>query len=380
VSQSKKLRVAVIFGGRSAEHEISILSARFVVSALDKDRFEPVLIGIDKDGRWLLQEEALLLCGSRDPRLARLNASMPETNLLPRPAAAHEGSPAKAELVTFASDDRRSIDVVFPVLHGPFGEDGTIQGMLALAGVPHVGAGVLGSAVGMDKDVMKRLLASAGLPLVEHRTIRAHAWERDRKSSITGALTLGLPAFVKPACLGSSVGVTRAKTGSELEAAIDVAFTFDDKVIVERGVDSVRELECAVLGNEDPIASRVGEIVVSHEDGFYSYAAKYVDDHGVTMSMPANISAEEEKRVQDLALATFRALECEGMARVDFFRSGSGDLYVNEINTIPGFTAISMYPKLWELSGIPQRELVSRLIDLGIARAKRRARLKTSLG
>lgn len=369
----KKKRVAIVFGGRSAEHEIAILSARFVLESLDRDRFEPVLVGIDKQGRWLLQEEALLLQGTRDPRLARLNQTMPEATLAPHPS---DAGPVGALAV--AGRDGLGIDVVFPVLHGPFGEDGTMQGLLALAGIPHVGAGVLGSAVGMDKDVMKRLLRDAGLPLVAHETITDAQWERSRSACLERATALGFPAFVKPACLGSSVGVSKAKDAASLERGIDEAFQFDVKVIVEAGVQGVRELEVAVLGNDAPRASRVGEIVVTHEDGFYSYAAKYVDEHGVEMHMPSRITEEEEREVQRLALRTFAALECEGLARVDFFRAEGGQLYVNEINTIPGFTAISMYPKLWELSGVPAKQLVSELIDLALARAARRARLRSS--
>ncbi|MFO0611189.1 MAG: D-alanine--D-alanine ligase family protein [Polyangiaceae bacterium] len=366
-----KKRVAIVFGGRSAEHEIAILSARFVLESLDRDAFEPVLIGIDKHGKWLLQEEALLLQGSRDPRLARLNQGMPEATLAPHPGA-DGGS------LSVAGREGLGVDVVFPVLHGPFGEDGCIQGLLAMAGLPHVGAGVLGSAVGMDKDVMKRLLRDAALPLVPHTVISASAWERSRAACIERAASLGYPAFVKPACLGSSVGVTKAADLAGLVRGIDEAFAFDVKVVVEAGVPDVRELECAILGNDEPRASRVGEITVNHADGFYSYAAKYVDEHGVEMHMPARIPEEEERAVQAIALRAFKALECEGLARVDLFRSGDGKLYVNEINTIPGFTAISMYPKLWELSGVPPKELVSELIRLAFERAARRSRLRTS--
>ena len=371
-----------MFGGRSAEHEIAILSARFVVESLDREVFEPVLVGIDKSGRWLLQDEALLLGSSRDPRLVRLNQSMPEANLLPHPSS-EVGAAYDATLMVSTSGEglgtgELGVDVVFPVLHGPLGEDGSVQGLLALAGVPHVGAGVLGSAVGMDKDVMKRLLAEAGLPIVAHVTIRRRQWEREREATVLGALALGFPAFVKPANLGSSVGVSKANDRSTLERGIEEAFAFDDKVIVEAGVEGVRELECAVLGNDEPRASRVGELLVTHEDGFYSYAAKYVDEHGVTMSIPAKLDPADEKRVQELALATFRTLECEGLARVDFFQSGTGEIFVNEINTLPGFTAISMYPKLWEASGVGPKELVRELIRLAIERGDRKKRLKTS--
>ncbi|WP_437863102.1 D-alanine--D-alanine ligase family protein [Sorangium sp. So ce363] len=373
-----KVRVAVLFGGRSAEHEISLLSARFVVEALDRDRFEPVLIGIDKSGRWLLQEEALLLGAARDPRLARLNEAMPEIAL-----DAHPG-PAGEATLTVPGGARSPIDVVFPVLHGPTGEDGCVQGLLELAGVPYVGSGVLGSAVGMDKDVMKRLLREAEIPIVPHVTLRRAAWDRDRGACIEqiAALSAGGagfgPIFVKPANLGSSVGVRRVKARSEIEAAVEHAFEFDLKIVCEQGIEGVREIECSVLGDDDPIASVPGEIVVGHADGFYSYAAKYIDADGATIRIPADLSPAEANAVQLVALRAFRALEASGMARVDLFLSPDRALYVNEINTIPGFTAISMYPKLWEASGIPARELIERLIGLALERGARKARLRTS--
>jgi D-alanine-D-alanine ligase len=373
MSSPNKLRVAVLFGGRSAEHEISLLSARFVVEALDRERFEPILVGIDKSGRWLLQEEARLLGGARDPRLARLEQARPEVTLSAHPGASGEGS-----LAIGGGQGTAGVDVVFPVLHGPMGEDGSVQGLLELAGVPYVGAGVLGSAVGMDKDVMKRLLADAGLPMVPHLTIRRPAWDKGRETLLDRAMELGAPLFVKPANLGSSVGVSRALDRPSLARAMDEAFTFDTKVLVEKGLESPREIECAVLGNDEPIASIPGEIVVDHEDGFYSYTAKYIDEKGATTRIPAELSAEEIRTVQSLSLATFRALECAGMARVDLFLDRDRKLWVNEINTIPGFTAISMYPKLWEASGLPAKELVSRLIELGLERAAVRARLRTS--
>ncbi|WP_437781516.1 D-alanine--D-alanine ligase family protein [Sorangium sp. So ce1097] len=375
---SAKVRVAVLFGGRSAEHEISLLSARFVVEALDRDRFEPVLIGIDKAGRWLLQDEALLLGAARDPRLARLNEAMPEIAL-----AAHPG-PAGEATLTAPGGARSPIDVVFPVLHGPTGEDGCVQGLLELAGVPYVGSGVLGSAVGMDKDVMKRLLREAEIPIVPHVTLRRAAWDRDRGACLEQIAALSPagsgfgPIFVKPANLGSSVGVRRVAARAELEAAVEHAFEFDLKIVCEQGIEGVREIECSVLGDDDPIASAPGEIVVGHADGFYSYAAKYIDADGATIRIPADLSPAEANAVQLLALRTFRALEASGMARVDLFLAPDRSLYVNEINTIPGFTAISMYPKLWEASGIPPRELVGRLIALALERGARKARLRTS--
>jgi D-alanine-D-alanine ligase len=357
------------------------LSARFVVEALDRDKFEPVLIGIDKAGRWLLQEEALLLQAARDPRLARLNRAMPEVALAARPSEAGE-----AILTIGERDSRRAgADVVFPVLHGPMGEDGCVQGLLELAGVPYVGSGVLGSSVGMDKDVMKRLLRDADLPVVPWLSIRRAAWARERGAWIDrvaalakgGGVGEGAPVFVKPANLGSSVGVRRVVDPAEIEAAVEHAFEFDRKVICEQGVAGAREIECAVLGDEDPIASIPGEIVVDHADGFYSYAAKYIDERGATIRIPAELTPAEAGGVQLLALRTFRALEAAGMARVDFLMAADRTIYVNEINTIPGFTAISMYPKLWEASGIPARELVERLIRLALDRAEQRRRLRT---
>ncbi|AUX20149.1 D-alanine--D-alanine ligase [Sorangium cellulosum] len=375
-----KVRVAVLFGGRSAEHEISLLSARFVVEALDRDRYEPVLVGIDKSGRWLLQEEALLLGAARDPRLARLNEAMPEVAL-----GAHPGAAGEATLTAPGGGARSTIDVVFPVLHGPMGEDGCVQGLLELAGVPYVGSGVLGSAVGMDKDVMKRLLREAEIPIVPHVTVRRAAWDRDRGACLEQIAALSAagggrfgPIFVKPANLGSSVGVRRVTAREELEAAVEHAFAFDLKIVCEQGIEGVREIECAVLGDDDPIASQPGEIVVGHADGFYSYAAKYIDAEGATIRIPADLTPAEQNAVQLLALRTFRALEASGLSRVDLFLSPDRRLYVNEINTLPGFTAISMYPKLWEASGIPPRELVGRLITLALERGERKARLRTS--
>jgi D-alanine-D-alanine ligase len=372
MSDQKKLRVAVVFGGRSAEHEISLLSARFVVQSLDRDRFEPILVGIDKSGRWLLQEEALLLGGARDPRLAKLNQAMPDVALAAHPMASGEAS------LAVTGKGPLGVDVVFPVLHGPLGEDGAVQGLLELAGVPYVGAGVLGSAVGMDKDVMKRLLREAEIPILPYVTLRRHEWDRDREALGDRVAALGFPCFVKPANLGSSVGIRRVKARAELAAAIDHAFEFDTKVVIEQGLDHPREVECSVLGNEDPLASVPGEIVVDHPDGFYSYAAKYIDESGATLRIPADLPPAQQNAVQILAVRTFRALECQGLARVDFFMSQEGDLYVNEINTLPGFTAISMYPKLWEASGVGARELVTKLVELALARGAARAKLRTS--
>jgi D-alanine-D-alanine ligase len=369
---TQKLRVLVLFGGRSAEHEISLLSARFVVEALDPERFEPLLVGIDKQGRWQLESRESLLGAGQGAAGVVLSSGLPEVSLPPRPP-----SNGALELAV----ELRSpvgVDVVFPVLHGPMGEDGTVQGLLELSGLPYVGAGVLGSAVGMDKDVMKRLLLQAGLPLLPYVTLRQGRYARARDAALAEASRLAFPVFVKPANLGSSVGVSRVLTPEALGAAVDHAFEFDGKVVIEQGLEHPREIECAVLGGESPIVSVPGEIIVDHPDGFYSYAAKYLDETGATTRIPAELDAAEIARAQELSLRTFEALECEGMARVDLFLSRQRELFVNEINTIPGFTQISMYPKLMQASGVPPRELVSRLIDDAVVRATAKRVRKTS--
>lgn len=369
---TQKLRVLVLFGGRSAEHEISLLSARFVVEALDPERFEPLLVGIDKQGRWQLESRESLLGGGKDARAVALSAGVPQVSLPPRPALA-----GVSELAVEARA-ALGVDVVFPVLHGPMGEDGTVQGLLELSGLPYVGAGVLGSAVGMDKDVMKRLLLQAGLPILPYVTLRQARYQRARAAALAEASRLVFPVFVKPANLGSSVGVSRVLSPEALGAAVDRAFEFDGKVVIEQGLDHPREIECAVLGGEEPIVSVPGEIVVDHPDGFYSYAAKYLDDGGATTRIPAELSGAEIAKAQELSLRTFEALECEGMARVDLFLSEQRALFVNEINTIPGFTQISMYPKLMQASGIEPRALVSRLIDDAVKRNQSKRARKTS--
>ncbi len=375
MSSGSKLRVAVLFGGRSAEHEISLLSARFVVESLDRSKYEPVLIGIDKAGHWLLQDEASLLDAPRDPRLVKLNQATPSVLLPPHPAPSN----ASLQRTNPADGGSFGVDVIFPVLHGPMGEDGTVQGLLELSGLPYVGAGVLGSAVGMDKDVMKRLLLQAGLPILPYETLRRNEWQAGSDAVLSRLLRLGFPQFVKPANLGSSVGVSRAKTESELAPAIEHAFEFDDKLVIEAGLDHPREVECAVLGGDTPRASVPGEITIDHPDGYYSYAAKYVDGSGVATSIPARLTPEQAQAVQRLALATFQTLECEGLARVDLFLDKAGNLYVNEINTLPGFTAISMFPKLWQASGVPAPELMTILIDDALARAARKRARRSSV-
>jgi D-alanine-D-alanine ligase len=375
MASDPKLRVAVLFGGRSAEHEISLLSARFVVESLDRAKYEPILIGIDKAGRWSLQDEALLLNAARDPRLVKLNQSMPGVLLPPHPT---EG---EANLVRSGAKPGAplAVDVIFPVLHGPMGEDGTVQGLLELSGVPYVGAGVLGSAVGMDKDVMKRLLLQAALPVLPYQRLRRHDWEAAPDAALARLAGLGFPQFVKPANLGSSVGVSRALRDTELRPALEHAFEFDDKLVIEAGLDHPREVECAVLGGDLPRASVPGEITIDHPDGYYSYAAKYVDGSGVSTKIPADLTPAQTEEVQRLAIATFQTLECDGLARVDLFLDESGALYVNEINTLPGFTNISMFPKLWQASGVSAPELMTILIEDALRRAARKRARRSSV-
>jgi D-alanine-D-alanine ligase len=350
----KRLRVGILFGGRSAEHEVSILSARNIFLALDRERFDAVLIGIDKKGRWLPQADTQRLVDTRDVRLARLNESVP-------PVAIEPGKATEALVSASGAGAPEPPDVIFPVVHGPFGEDGATQGLLELAGLPYVGAGVLGSAVGMDKDVMKRLLREAGIPVARFHTIRAEDVARDAAGACSRVSELGFPLFTKPANLGSSVGIRRVARPEDLRDALAFALRFDTKVIAEEAITG-REIEVAVLGNADPRASIPGEIRVQHAD------------HGAALDIPAVLDAETTRRAQELAVRAFLALECSGMARVDFFLRSSGELLVNEINTLPGFTAISMYPKLWEASGVPPRELITRLIELALERhAARRA-------
>jgi len=364
---SRRIRVGILFGGRSAEHEVSLQSARNVVEALDRDKYEPVLIGIDKQGRWFLDRAAAYLLGGPEaPRaIARVDEDA-NVLLVPREDGSHlVREHDHAHLGT--------VDVVFPVLHGTYGEDGTIQGLLKLANLPFVGAGVLGSAVGMDKDVMKRLLRDAGLPIARFLVL-----DRARGAAAsfdTFRRALGTPLFVKPANLGSSVGVSRVEDEAGLASALDEAFRYDTKVLVEERIGG-REIECSVLGDEDPIASVPGEIVPRH--AFYSYEAKYLDADGAELRIPAELPDATVERVQALAVAAFRTLCCAGMARVDFFLRGEDEVLVNEINTIPGFTRISMYPKLWEASGIPYPELIDRLVRLAIERFEREQRLATS--
>jgi len=367
MAQGGKIRVGIVFGGQSAEHEIAILSARNVFAALDRSRFDPVLIGIDKAGHWLLQDAQKLLASADDPRLVGIETGQP-VNMALTFAAPDPSLPTQAS----------RIDVIFPVLHGTLGEDGTLQGLFEVARIPYVGAGVLGSAIGMDKDVMKRLLRDAAIPVADFRTVRRERFEADPHQVCNELAVLGFPMFTKPANAGSSVGIRKVTNPEALADAMRFAFEFDTKVIAEAAV-SGREIELAVLGGRPPAVSLAGEIIVEHPDGFYSYDAKYIDEHGARLDLPAQISADQQAQAQALALRAFDVLECEGMARIDLFLTRAGELLVNEINTIPGFTAISMYPKLWALSGVSPTELVTRLIDLALRRGQDRAGIRRSL-
>lgn len=366
----KKLKVAVLFGGKSAEHEISLQSAKNVIQALDKRRFEPVLIGIDKEGVWHLGEGGRLLLTGGDSPLKVFRGTSRELMLRPG---------AQKNQIMKAGSPREvgNIDVVFPVLHGPFGEDGSIQGMLKLANLPFVGSGVLGSAAGMDKEVTKRLLREAGIPVADFLCFSGY----QRKSAAFGTIVqkVGLPFFIKPANLGSSVGISKVNQRKDFSKAMEEAFQYDRKIIIEENIKG-REIECAVLGNEHPVASLPGEILSNNaKHGFYSYEAKYLDEKGAVLAIPAKLPKNTVKRIQEMAVKAFQALCCEGMARVDFFLKEDGTLLVNELNTIPGFTAISMYPKLWEASGIPYTRLISNLIDLAIQRFQEEQSLKTTV-
>lgn len=360
-----KIHVGILFGGKSAEHEVSLQSAKNVIAALDKDKYDITLIGIDKQGQWYLNDQSRFLLNAHDPKTIALDKSGKSVTLVPGSA----GQPL------MAVSDRSSvgpIDVVFPILHGTCGEDGTVQGLLKLANLPFVGAGVLGSAVGMDKDVMKRLLRDAGIPVAKFKVY--HKWQRDQISFDDVAGELGLPMFVKPANLGSSVGVGKVKGKEDFFRAIDEAFKFDRKILIEEFIAG-REVECSVLGNDHPMASAVGEIIAQQE--FYSYEAKYIDENGAILEIPAKLSNDAAKRVQELAVESFRVLCCEGMARVDCFLTKDERVIVNEINTIPGFTKISMYPKLWEVSGLPYSKLIDRLIELALERHAKEQQLET---
>jgi D-alanine-D-alanine ligase len=385
----KKLRVGVIYGGRSGEHEVSVASAASVIKALDRTRYEPFAIRIEKDGRWIIADRPPTALSAAEvieqARLQSARAIRPgrETVLVAHPSeetlitierrpATKRGDDADHAVVTGLG-----LDVVFPVLHGPYGEDGTVQGLLELANVPYVGPGVMASAVGMDKAAMKVMFAARGLPVCDWKAFTRADWDGHRANVIESLATLGLPVFVKPANLGSSVGISKVKTASDLAPAIEAALEFDRKIVVEAAVPEAREIECAVLGNDTPEASVPGEVIPSRE--FYDYEAKYLDDSSRTV-IPAELSDRDVTEVKRLAIDAFKAIDAAGMSRVDFLLSRTtGKIYVNEINTIPGFTTISMYAKMWEASGVSYPALVDRLIQLALERHADKQRLRTSV-
>ncbi|PSN09903.1 D-alanine--D-alanine ligase [Siccibacter turicensis] len=362
-----KLRVGIVFGGKSAEHEVSLQSAKNIVDAIDKTKFEVLLLGIDKQGEWHLNDAADYLLHANDPAHIALNR--PENTVALVPGI------ADAQLIESRQGGALpQVDVIFPIVHGTLGEDGSMQGLLRMANLPFVGSGVLGSAVSMDKDVAKRLLRDAGLIVAPFVTLTRANRARFTFADVTARL--GLPLFVKPANQGSSVGVSKVTREAEFDAAIALAFEFDHKVLIEKGIAG-REIECAVLGNAFPEASTCGEIVVN--DTFYSYDTKYIDDKGAQVVVPAAIDPEVNDRIRAIAVAAYQALECAGMARVDVFLTPDNEVIINEINTLPGFTNISMYPKLWQASGLDYQTLITRLIELALERHESDAALKSSI-
>jgi D-alanine-D-alanine ligase len=380
----KKLRIGILYGGRSGEREISLASAAAVFKNLDPERYEPVAIRIEKDGRWMLPDRAPELASAADVIAANAgviaaNAEStdrgPEAHLVAHPGAETLLSIDRAQFGSVVSG--LTLDVIFPVLHGPYGEDGTVQGLFELANVPYVGAGVLGSAVGMDKATMKLVFTARGLPICDYEVVIKRDWKRDERGTLTRvASRLGFPVFVKPANLGSSVGISKAKHATELRAAIELAASYDRKIVIEAAVPQAREIEVAVLGNDEPDASVPGEVVPSRE--FYDYQAKYIDDDSKLL-IPAPLAERQAEEVRHLAIAAFKAIDGAGMARVDFLLSAeSGVLYVNELNTIPGFTTIGMYSKLWAASGLAFPALLDRLIALALERHADKQQLRTS--
>jgi D-alanine-D-alanine ligase len=397
--QKRKIRVGLIFGGRSGEHDVSLASAQSVMANLDKEKYEVVPIGITQQGTWLLGTEPTKLIevrqrGDSEEVVQSEEARRPQGSPLPSTGSIEAttkglsvpvpvtltGDPTLRRLVSLHSDEALGenaiIDVIFPVLHGTYGEDGTLQGLLEMANVPYVGCGVLGAALGMDKEKMKMIFQAAGLPVCDYLVYRRGEWEREPESILDAIeQRLGYPNFVKPANLGSSVGINKAHDRTELAQAINVAAGYDRKIVIEKGLNC-RELECAVLGNDEPIASVVGEVIASNE--FYDYDAKYLDNKSQTI-IPADLPRETAEEIRRQAVKAFLALDLSGLARVDFFlERATGQVYINEVNTMPGFTQISMYPKLWEASGIPYKELLDRLIELGIERYEDKQRNRTA--
>ena len=386
----KKLRVGVIYGGRSGEHEVSVASAASILRHLDRARYEAVPIRIEKNGRWTLVDKIPTAMSAADVlEQQRVDAARPARTTREAHLRAY---PTDEAIVTIERSQPPSttdgeypatitglgLDVIFPVLHGPYGEDGAVQGLLELANVPYVGSGVLGSAVGMDKAAMKTMFAAHGLPVAPYLAFTRYQWQARGDAAVSEVTrTLGYPVFVKPANLGSSVGISKARTDAELQAAVLLAFEFDRKIVIEAGVPNARELECAVLGNDAPEASVVGEVIPSRE--FYDYEAKYLD-HGSKVIIPAPLTPAQVEEVRALALRAFAAVDGAGLSRVDFLLDGqSGALYINEVNTLPGFTTVSMYPQLWEASGLPYSALIDRLLTLALERHAEKQLLRTSI-
>ena len=363
------ITVGVLYGGRSGEHDVSLCSAASVVASLDRSKYEVVAIGIDRDGRWYVQDEPVIVDDKDFGRKMNLERKGNWT-------VNHYEKGNALVLHDSVSNKEVAVDVVFPVIHGTFCEDGTLQGLLELAMVPYVGADVAGSAIGMDKDVSKRLLRDGGIPVVPWKVITHRDWSSNRKkiaADINDAFAY--PLFVKPCSTGSSVGVKKVNEPALLEDSVDFALRYDNKIMIEDGI-TAREIECAVLGNDDPEASYLGEIIPKHE--FYSYEAKYIDSQGAELVIPANIDEFLSAVIREAAVQAFRILNCSGMARVDFFlERGSSNYYLNEINTLPGFTSISMYPKLWEYTGLSYARLLDKLIDLARQRHAERKRIST---
>jgi len=377
-----KLRVGVIYGGRSGEHEVSLASAAAVFKNLDPDRYQAVPIKIKKDGRWMLPDRPPAIDKAADVIHEEAQGGRLPDHRLEAHLVAHPGADTLLTVdrtQPHAALSTLPLDVVFPVLHGPYGEDGTVQGLLELANVPYVGAGVLASAVGMDKAAMKLVFAAKGLPICDYEVVLRRDWQRDERATLQTVVNrLGFPVFVKPANLGSSVGISKAKHVAELRTAIKLAGEFDRKVIIEAAVPQAREIEVAVLGNDEPEASVPGEIIPSGE--FYDYDAKYLNAASREV-IPAALPERLAEEIRLLAVTAFKALDCAGMARVDFLLAddGSGSLYLNELNTIPGFTTISMYSKMWAASGVSYPQLLDRLIALAIERHAEKQQLRTSM-
>ena len=370
LKKAPKMKIGVLYGGRSGEHDVSLCSAASVVSALDKNKYKVTAVGIDRDGKWYVQEKSEIVVHKDFGKILSLKKRG-------KWLVNHFEQKNKLHLYNIKNKNEEVIlDVVFPVLHGTFGEDGTLQGLLELAMIPYVGADVTGSAIGMDKDIAKRLLKEAGIPVVPSVTVNKRQWQDNSKIIIQSVLDkLGLPVFVKPVCTGSSVGIKKVKEKELLSAAVDFAFQFDTRVMIEKAIDC-REIECAVLGNDNPEPSILGEIIPHHE--FYSYEAKYIDPNGAALKIPAEIETSLADAIRKTAIEGYIALGCSSMARVDFFLDKkTSEFYLNEINTIPGFTSISMYPKLWEATGLKYSDLLDKLIALALERHQKKLEIKT---